>query len=84
MRISWRALTGAATLIILAGQASRTGAAGARLFAYSRHMAMVCEVDPISGAEIASFPVSRGDHAGLAFDGVQLFFTNDQLAVIQV
>jgi hypothetical protein len=64
-------------LLVLAGGVRPVDAVGARLFAYSGQMAMVCEVDPTTGVELSSFSVPKGDNPGLAFNGVELFFTND-------
>ena len=67
------------------GSLPSPAAAAGRLFAAMADKAMVCEIDPTTGAEISSFMTTGEAHSpGLAFDGVDLFYTDETQSVVEV
>jgi cysteine-rich repeat protein len=79
-----QAATVLATLVVLLAMA-RTDAVAGRLFTVVSGMGMVCEIDPVTGVEIFSFNTpGMGVHPGLAFNGTELFYTDETLGVVKV
>jgi hypothetical protein len=73
--------------LALLGLIATSTIAGAqtRLFTVASRLGMICEVNPLTGVELDSFPTPGiGDVPGLAFNGRELFYTDETLAVIKV
>jgi hypothetical protein len=59
--------------------------ASPRLFTVTTGQGVICEIDPVAATEIFSFhTVGTGSHPGLAFNGTELFYTDETLPVIKV
>jgi cysteine-rich repeat protein len=79
------AVIAAAALLLLLSAPPAPSAAGGRLFTVVQGKGMICEIDPTTGGEIFSFyTVGTGVHPGLAFNNVELFYTDETLGVVKV
>jgi cysteine-rich repeat protein len=62
-----------------------TALAAPRLFTVTTGRGVICEIDPVAATEIQSFhTVGTGYHPGLAFNGTELFYTDETIPVIKV
>lgn len=79
---------GLAALSLVAGSLVASPASAAtQLFATSNDSGEILQIDPVTGATISKFsliPPSIAARPGLAFNGTELFYTDETLAVIQV
>lgn len=80
IRTAWLALA------LVAALAHATQAAAAtRLFVVITGEGTISELDPATGEEIASLPIAGfGSSPGLAYNGSELFYTDDSLPTIHV
>jgi hypothetical protein len=59
--------------------------AAPRVFTAVSAMAMICEIDPITGVELSSFMTpGPAIFPGMAFNGTEIFYTDENLSVIKV
>ena len=83
-----RFLTVAAALSLLAGMLLPSWASAAtRLFVVVNEDASIWEINPTTGAQIATIPLTPPSFAvrpGLAFNGTEVFYSDENSAVIQV
>ena len=77
---------GIAALSLVAGSlVASPASAETRLYAVSNESAEIWRIDPVTGAAISKFALSPpilATRPGLAFDGTELFHTDESLAVI--
>jgi cysteine-rich repeat protein len=81
-----RFATCVASLAFLAGISPATANAATKLFIVANERSEVWRIDPVTGSKLSGFPlqVQVGfARAGLGFDGAFLYYTDENLGVIQ-
>jgi hypothetical protein len=81
----WRSALIAGALACLLGPLATQAAAATRVFVVITAEGRIAEINPATGAEIGSFATSGfGVNPGLAFNGSELFYTDDSSTTVQV
>jgi hypothetical protein len=73
--------------VLVAGVAISRASAATTLYVVANEAAEIWQIDPTTGAQLASFPLNPKNAAtrpGLAFDGTEIFYTDETLAYVQV
>src|SRR5262245_14209223 len=81
-----RASIGALLLLLVGLIAPVSSYAATKLWVVANELGEIWRVDPVTGAKLSSFaltPPKPSSRSGLAFDGTFLYYTDENLNVIQ-
>ncbi len=82
-----RLLIAVAAIALLAGLVPPRAHAAAVLYVAANELGEIWQIDPVTGVQIAKFslnPQNASTRPGLAFDGTELFYTDETLSYVQV